>query len=94
MLVLFNGCEAAFWWGLAIVVAWQFRRADPRLRRTAGFTSIGLVLFGISDLIEMSTGAWWRPWPLLVFKGICLTGLTWSGWILLRAARRARTGGI
>ena len=94
MLVLFNACEAAFWWMLAIVVLLRYRQAESPLRRTARFAVVWLVLFGISDVIEMSTGAWWRPWPLLVFKGICLTGLTWSGWILLRAARRARTGGI
>ena len=31
-----------------------------------------LILFGISDFFEMATGAWWRPWWLLIWKGLCL----------------------
>jgi hypothetical protein len=47
-----------------------------------------LVLFGISDLIEIFTGAWWRPWPLLMLKGCCLAGFLWCGGQLLRLKRR------
>jgi hypothetical protein len=92
MLILFNGCEAALWWVLAIVVAWRFRRAEPR--RVARFAVAWLVLFGISDVIEMSTGAWWRPWPLLALKATCLAALTWCGWNLVREGRRGRPGRI
>ena len=31
-----------------------------------------LILFGVSDFVEMVTGAWWQPWWLLVWKGLCL----------------------
>ena len=34
--------------------------------------AIILILFGISDFVEMATGAWWRPWWLLIWKGLCL----------------------
>jgi len=45
------------------------------------FTSFGwisgviCVLFGVSDLIEARTGAWWRPWWLCCWKAVCLTGM-------------------
>jgi hypothetical protein len=33
------------------------------------------VLFGASDLIEVRTGAWWRPWWLLAWKAACVFAL-------------------
>jgi len=74
---IFNGCEAALWMAFAVVVVLRFRTAAPSARRVAGTMALFFVLFGISDLIEMQTGAWWRPLGLLIFKGACLTGLIW-----------------
>jgi hypothetical protein len=36
-------------------------------------------VFGISDLIESETGAWWEPWWLFVMKSLCVLGflLAW-----------------
>lgn len=94
MLALFNGFEAALWWTVALIVAIKFARRQSAVRRTARWTVLWLVLFGISDCVEIFTGAWWRPWPLFALKGCCLAGLVWCGWRLLRAGRRARSGGI
>ena len=33
---------------------------------------IAFLLFGFSDYVEAHTGAWWRPWWLLFWKGACL----------------------
>lgn len=43
-------------------------------------------VFGVSDLIEAQTGAWWEPWSLLVMKAACVLVflLAW------RAHRRQR----
>lgn len=30
------------------------------------------VLFGVSDFIELRTGAWWRPLGLLLLKAACI----------------------
>jgi hypothetical protein len=38
-------------------------------------TSVLLVLFGLSDFVEAQTGHWWKPWPLLLLKAVCLFGL-------------------
>lgn len=73
----YNGFEAGLWALLAIVVAIRYRHSNVGLRRVAAITSVLLILFALSDVIEMRTGAWWRPWPLLLLKGFCLTGLVW-----------------
>jgi hypothetical protein len=31
--------------------------------------------FGISDLVEMRTGAWYRPWWLLIWKATCIMAI-------------------
>jgi len=80
----YNGFEAALWTSLAVVVAIRHRRAAADLRRAAAVTSGLLVLFAISDVIEMYTGAWWKPPALLIFKGFCLVGLIWSVRRLIR----------
>lgn len=44
-----------------------------------------LVMFGLSDVVEVRTGAWYQPWWLLVWKGVCLATIvavlvgTWRG---------------
>src|SRR5438105_761749 len=84
----FNACEAALWALLAVVVAVAFRKSDSGMRRVSRFTAAFFGLFAVSDVIEMYTGAWWRPTGLLIFKGICVLGLTVCFAMLLRGARR------
>lgn len=73
--VLFNWWESRLWFAMAVLFAcracvdlWK-KRGSP-LREFV--TSIAFASFGVSDVIEMRTHAWWRPWPLLVLKGACL----------------------
>ncbi|HLJ09626.1 MAG TPA: hypothetical protein VKU82_00480 [Planctomycetaceae bacterium] len=56
IVTVFNGCEAAIWMVLAIVVL-RLRSPGRALRRISRATAGFLVLFSISDLIEMHTGA-------------------------------------
>jgi hypothetical protein len=90
----YNGFEAVLWTVLAVVVAIRYRNSVAGLRRISAITSVLLVLFSVSDVVEMSTGAWWRPPELLVLKGFCLVGLVWCFRRLLRgsAAQRIRSG--
>ena len=85
LVTAFNGCEAALWALLAVVVAIRYRHSVAGLRRNSSITAVLLVLFAISDVIEMYTGAWWKPWGLLLLKGFCLVGLTWCFRMLWRA---------
>lgn len=84
-----NYIEAGFWGviGLVFFVHVAIRSGANRTSRcTAG---ILFVLFGVSDVVEAGTGAWWRPWWLLVWKGACLLGLLF---LLREHTRRRRAG--
>lgn len=74
-LTLFNACEAAWWClvaGIVFAKGDQVRGATRGLRIT--FAQI-LLAFGITDLVEMRTGAWWDPPTLLAAKGLCAAGI-------------------
>ncbi len=73
--VVFNYCEAALWGVFAACLAVGLRRTQPALRRIRGSAAVGFALFAVSDLIEVHTGAWWRPPGLLVLKAACVVAL-------------------
>ncbi len=79
-----NLVEAGFWISFGLVVLLGLCK---RARRVTAFTIITaaiIVLFGVSDLVEAQTGAWWRPWWLLVWKADCLAGMALCLWTFLR----------
>jgi hypothetical protein len=85
---IFNSIEASFWLILAICTA-------AAGHRTRGFTPgrqvaliVFLVGFGISDIWEIYSGAWWQPTFLLLLKAICLTGLVVTTALIYRARWR------
>ncbi len=64
----FNCFEAGLWWVIAIGLVVGGRVPQPwRWRLPLAFA-----VFGVSDLIEVQTGAWWEPWWLLVMKAACV----------------------
>ncbi len=66
-----NYAEAVLWFVMGLIVLLSGTRLKLSFRgRLLG--AVVLVLFGVSDIVEASTGAWWRPWWLLVWKGICV----------------------
>jgi hypothetical protein len=67
-----NLAEAALWGLMAVYCLVRSCRATGGLRRVFGSLAIAFFFFGISDLIEAHTGAWWRPWWLLFLKAGCL----------------------
>lgn len=77
---IFNYCEAGLWFTISLMVF--LRRKNPNLTITklAIQTSISFFFFGISDLIEANTGAWWQPWWLLVLKVLCILSFVYC-WI-------------
>lgn len=89
----FNLLEAVFW---GTVAAAMFKSAI--LSRSGHFSMLVLAaalfcLFGVSDIVEMYTGAWWRPWWLFIWKGSCVAGLVgvYARYLL---ARRAADAGV
>jgi hypothetical protein len=79
-----NYIEACLWAAIGIIA--MARRSRPWGIALAG----ALVAFGISDIIETRTGAWYRPWWLLAWKAACIALILTFGIAALRAYRRGR----
>lgn len=70
-----NALELIWWPAVGLAIAWRSRGAQFLWRRLGYTAAILLLLFGLSDGVELFTGAWWKPWWLAVWKGTCITGL-------------------
>ena len=70
LFVTANYVEAALW--SIIGTGFLLHAILKRGGATSIIAGISFFLFGISDMIETRTGAWWRPWWLLVMKGGCI----------------------
>lgn len=82
-----NALEAGLWIaigvGFAVYGRLGIRRDDAASggrgaagsRRRCGFAFLVFVAFGLSDVVEMGTGAWWRPWWLFAWKAACVLAL-------------------
>lgn len=78
-IATFNYFEAGLWFGIGGVLslaAFIRRKRTPNLNVIV-VASIAFMAFGVSDLIEAQTGAWWNPPALLVLKGSCLLVFFW-----------------
>jgi len=62
---LFNIGEGLFW----IMIAGYI--LSPLYKYSFKFClGSSLLLFALSDFVEVYTGAWWEPWWLLVWKSV------------------------
>ncbi|HET6422332.1 MAG TPA: hypothetical protein VFG20_01535 [Planctomycetaceae bacterium] len=82
----FNAIEAV-WWFACGVLMWRFSHRYAVHQTLSRRTACALLIFGASDVLEVFTGAWWRPWWLAVLKIACGISITVGMWILWR--RRA-----
>lgn len=83
-----NSLEAALWLVVAGMLLVAGCRRAPR-RQIYWLASATFVAFGFSDVVEVQTGAFWRPWWLLVWKLACIVLLI----LLWRKHRAAGTPG-
>lgn len=70
--------EAGLWFVIAMVLFTKAARAAGKLRTVLGTLCASFLVFGISDVIEARTGAWWKPWTLLTMKIGCVLVLIWG----------------
>ena len=70
-----NRVEAALWFAFAALCAIKATRPGRDRRRIFTMLAAAFAVFGVSDLIEAGSGAWWRPWWLAVMKGACLAAI-------------------
>ncbi len=85
----FNYAEAVLWGLFAIGFAWRAVQARS-VRGRCLIAAAAFLLFGLSDIVETQTGAWWRPWWLLVWKALCLLVFMV---LVIDHLRRRRTAG-
>ena len=83
-----NYAEAVLWGvvGIAFLVAAVIPRNRSN-RAACLIAAAAFLLFGVSDVVEASTGAWWRPWWLLVWKGGCIAIFAALLWRYVRKQR-------
>jgi hypothetical protein len=67
-----NLIEAGFWMLVSFVVLFKGLKSSGPVRRIYLMLAPAFFVFGISDIIESRTGAWWRPFWLLLLKGACV----------------------
>jgi hypothetical protein len=72
-----NYIEAGLWSSIGVGFAIAALRQAGLVRKRCWIAAITFVLFGISDLVESQTGAWYRPIWLLIWKGVCLLIFAW-----------------
>ena len=85
-----NLIEGAFW--LAVGAAFLVALAWKEFRWDKMVAAANFALFGVSDFIEMHTGAWWRPWWLLAWKGACVVVMATQLAVYVRASKRKKAG--
>jgi hypothetical protein len=67
-----NYLEAALWGAIAVGFVIAAIRSTETTRARAAVAAVAFVAFGLSDVVEVQTGAWWRPWWLLAWKAACV----------------------
>ena len=65
---VFNYAEAGLWFVIALVLTVRLRMRRP----WRWLVPVAFGCFGVSDLIEVQTRAWWEPWWLFVLKAACV----------------------
>jgi hypothetical protein len=87
MFEIANYAEAGLWTIIGLVLLFASLRLTGQPRRHSLIAAATFISFGASDLVEVQSGAWWRPWWLLIWKASCLAVF---GWLLVAQARRRR----
>lgn len=82
----FNYGEALLWIGISFFLILRIFRKNMPHRSLYAVLIIGFFAFGVSDLVEVQSGAWWQPWWLLLWKALCVAVLAPSLYRLFNSA--------
>jgi hypothetical protein len=93
--VIGNQIEAVLWFVFALGFTWKGLKAlQPDRRRLSWLLVVAFALFGLSDIIESTTGAWWRPWWLFVLKAGCVAVFVHGFWAFRGIRNQERTRAV
>ncbi|MCA9075164.1 MAG: hypothetical protein KDA93_09030 [Planctomycetaceae bacterium] len=87
LLSLFNAIEAGWWLLCAGFIAGRGHRIHGLTLRLRVLLSFLLVAFAVTDVVEMTTGAWWRPRELMWANIVCVIGILTVGACVLQNRR-------
>lgn len=77
-----NHLEAALGFLFALGFVGKGWTTSSKRGRRFWLLSAAFTAFGMSDLIEATTGVWWRPSWLFVLKQDCVAALVYGIWTL------------
>jgi len=86
-----NLIEAVLWFAVSLVFVGKTVWATGRLRLVFALLAAAFAVFGITDLIESETGAWWRPLWLLALKAMGIIGFVCGFAAYYRITQRNRS---
>jgi hypothetical protein len=75
-----NFVEAGLWAIIAVVIAVKAIFEPRAIRRLFVVLAIAFAAFGLSDVVEAGSGAWWRPWWLFAWKVGCVLTFVLCFW--------------
>lgn len=84
---IFNAFEAVLWLVIGVTLL-CLMRWRPELKGRLLLSAVGFFAFSGTDLVEMQTGAWWKPWWLFVWKAACVVLLSSVGVFHYRSTKR------
>lgn len=86
-----NLIESVLWIAIALVMAVKSARAKAPFRSLFTWLAAAFLIFGISDIIESRTGAWWRPPWLFIMKAACVAVFLFGFRRYYKLGKNART---
>lgn len=88
-----NSVEAVIWVSIGLLLLVGLKKgATSSSKQDAVALSVLFIMFGVSDVVEIFSGAWWRPWWLLVWKTLNAIALLLLTGKLYLAERKNRRG--
>ena len=86
-----NYIEAATWSLFAVGFAISAFKQTGKVRLHRLIATLTFFLFGLSDIVEVQTGAWWHPWWLFLWKSFCVASMVGLLAVYLRDRSTHRT---
>jgi len=70
-----NYIEAGIWGVFASFFTQAAFKNTGQIRIQRLIAAVTFLLFGLSDIVEVQTGAWWHPWWLFLWKSLCVISM-------------------